>query len=317
MRTISLDQNIVSTLVKSGRGKDPVWTEIHHHIKKGVELGYIICPFSKETIIETAALGDSVLQRDIVDFVADTSRNTCWKEYWRVLGEELLSIARPSMRPYALEVSPWRAEAITHGTALGRTAIASSKTRMRNNVAAFDYPTGRDKWTVDEFHRGIVKERVADLFRQVQRMGHNKPLHCGDTLNLATCEYLLEQKLTPTEAGVICDRIRDRTVETIPVVFFHGLVSAISEYDQHPCRPTRKRYEESDEFDRFRLATALSVSCIVITEVYWCEKLRQHPAVSNCGVQLFSSRDADSILTCLKDMTRKDAMPLLQTTAVC
>src|SRR5437016_1691621 len=99
MKIVSLDQNVVSNLVKNG--SDPFWRDLREQLLSGVKAGKLLCPIPKETIVETMPCSRDV-RIAIRNLHQDLSLGFSFKHFTAIEGEETLALVRrgASTSPY-------------------------------------------------------------------------------------------------------------------------------------------------------------------------------------------------------------------------
>src|SRR2546425_10526971 len=114
MKIISLDQNVVSNLVKSGG--EPFWRDLREQLLAGVKSGKLLCPIPKETIVETIPCSRENRIK-IRNLLQELSLGFSFKPFGAIEGEETLALVRSGVSTFPYERIVWHSvedDALAH-----------------------------------------------------------------------------------------------------------------------------------------------------------------------------------------------------------
>ena len=197
MKIVCLDQCAISGLVKFSE-KDKFWRDLLGLLRSGAKTGCLICPLPLETIVETIPC-NSELRLNIRNLQQELSGGIEFKSYSEIVGEETLSLVRPSFEPIAYKKFVWSR---VEDDALAKRQLEIWNTGKRTAEemnAAFVDPPERKSLSVGEIHREILLEQVRSLYRHVEHLILEKKLDPKNDLSLEICQILLREKITINE----------------------------------------------------------------------------------------------------------------------
>ena len=288
MRIVSLDQNVVSNLVKNGA--DPFWEDLREQLFAGVKAGKVICPIPKETIAETIpCLRD--IRIKIRDLQQELSLGFSFKPFGAIEGEETLALVRPDIATFPYERIFWHSVE-DDALAQARTMeIHAAQEVMRRRLDAFVPSPDTGRLTVKEIRCRVITSRAGSFYRQMERLIAGQPLDPNDDLQLDLCRFLVKHHITKTELEQLRETVVRHKWEAIPLLFFHAALGALLDFG----RVRGRKYQPNDETDLIRIAIALHSSAMMITEKSMAYSVRQ--LQNECGenLQVFAMNEREAI----------------------
>ena len=296
MRIVSLDQNVISSLVKNDQ--DPFWCDLREQLLAGVKAGKLLCPIPKETIAETIPMvRDNRIK--ISDLQQELSLGFSFKPFGAIEGEETLALVRPGVSTFPYERIVWHSvedDALAQAKA---NDIRHGKEFLRRRMDAFVQSPGRDKLTVKEIRSEIIASRAGSLFRQVERLLAGQPLDAADDLQIQVCRFLRSHGVTKAELEQLREKILTHEWEAIPVVFFAAALGALLDHGRSQ-RIQPRRYAANDEGDICRIAIALHCSAMMITENSMACMVRRFEAECGGSFDVFAMSQHEAIKAALE-----------------
>src|ERR1700722_12773562 len=217
MRIISLDQNVISNLVKNDR--DPWWRDLRDKLLDGVKSGNLLCPIPKETIAETVRCSRD-LRIKIRDLHDELSLGFSFKRFGNIESEETLALVRPSCSTIPYERIVWHSIEDEGLMQCKANEILEAQHLMRQRMDAFVAPPDHNGLTIREIRQSVLTSRAGSFFRQVERLMSGHPLDPTDDLQFDLCRFLEARGITKTELAQLRDKILTHEWEAIPIVFY-------------------------------------------------------------------------------------------------
>ncbi|MGA3145335.1 MAG: hypothetical protein ABSF10_20230 [Verrucomicrobiota bacterium] len=262
MRIISLDQNVISYLVKNDH--ESFWQDLREKLLAGVKAGKLLCPIPKETIFETIPCSRDVRIK-IRDLQHELSLGFSFKPFGVIEGEETLALVRPSISTFPYERIVWHSvedDALAQAKA---KEIRDAQGLMRQQMDVFVASPGQDKLTVKEIRSRVIASRAGSFYRQIERLLADQPLDPADDLQFELCRYLVSRCITKAELEQLREKILMHEWEAIPLIFFAAALGALLDHGRAQKMQPRK-YDVNDETDICRIAIALHSSAMIIME---------------------------------------------------
>jgi hypothetical protein len=296
MTTVSLDQNVVSNLVKNGN--DPYWQVLREQLVAGVRAGKLLCPIPKETIFETIPCSRDVRVK-IYGLLQQLSLGLSFKQFSTIKGEETLALVRPGTPTFPFERIVWHSVEDDELATVKAKEIQDAKAVMWRRMQAFVPSAGQDKLSVKELRGEVIASRAGSLFRQVERLIAGQQLDPADDLQFGLCRFLSSRGITRPELEHLRQRILAHEWEAIPVVFFSAALGAILDHG----RIRGRKYQVNDEIDICRLAIALWAADVAITERSMACVVRQFEKEWAERLNVFAANERKAIRECLETAT--------------
>jgi hypothetical protein len=285
---ISLDQNVMSNLVKNGH--EPFWRDLREQLLAGVRSGKLLCPIPKETIAETIPCSRD-LRIKIRDLQNELSLGLSFKTLGVIEGEETLALVRPGVVACPYERIVWRSVENDVLAEAEAKKLRDAQTIMRQRMDAFVPSPNQDKLTVKEIRSEVIAERVGSFLRHIERLVSGQPLDPADDLQLGLCRFLVSRRITMPELEELEEKVLTQQWEAIPVVFFAAALGALLDHG----RIRGRKYQVSDETDIFRVAIALHSSAMMITEKSMAHLVRQFEKEWGESLDVLAINERDAI----------------------
>jgi hypothetical protein len=291
MRIVSLDQNVVSSLVKDGR--DQFWRDLREQLLAGVNAGKLLCPIPKETIAETIPCSRDVRIK-IRDLQHELSLGFSFKPFGVIEGEETLALVRPSISTFPYERIVWHSvedDALAQAKA---KEIRDTQDLMRRRMDAFVALPDQDKLTVKEIRSRVITARAGSFYRQIEHLLADQPLDPADDLQFELCRYLVSRGITKAEMEQLREKILTHVWEVIPLIFFAAAVGALLDHGRTQRIQPRK-YDVNDETDICRIAIALHSADMTIMEKSMAYLARQLEKEYGESLNVFAMNEHEAI----------------------
>lgn len=294
MKIISLDQNVISNLVKQ-KDSDVFWGELAELLTTGVDQEKLLCPIPKETIVETIpCVRENRIK--IRDLQQRLSRGFSFKTFELIEAEKTLALVRPAQNPFPYERIVWHSVENDVLAYKQREVLSKGRQRMVDRMNAFVDPPGRKELSFRVVRDGILLERASSLCHQLEGLINGQPLDESDPLHINLCQYLLDQGITEVELNRLLEKIENLSWDAIPLLFFHAALGSLLEFDMLRGR----KYKVNDEIDRFRLSVGLHASDIVITDASMTHLARRLEVEFGMELGVFAMMEHDAIKTELR-----------------
>lgn len=288
MRIVSLDQNVVSNLVKNG--SDQFWRDLREQLLAGVKAGKLLCPIPKETIAETIPCSHDVRIK-IRDLQHELSLGFSFKAFGMIEGEETLAMVRPNISTSSYERIVWHSVEDDALVQAKSKEIRDNKNLMRRRMDAFVSAPGRDKLTVKEIRSEVITSRAGSFYRQIERLLADQPLNPTDDLQFELCRFLVSRGITKAELEQLREKILTHKWEVIPVVFFAAALGALLDHG----RIRGRKYDVNDETDICRIAIALDSADMLITEKSMAYMVKQFEKEWGENLNVFGINECEAI----------------------
>jgi hypothetical protein len=293
MRIISLDQNVVSNLVKGG--DDPFWRDLREDLLAGVKAGKLLCPIPKETIAETIPCSRDVRIK-IRGLQQELSLGLSFKPFGVIEGQETLALVRSGVDTCPYERIVWHS--------VENDALAQAKTNgmrnaqdlIRRRMDSFAPSPDQNGLPLKETRNRVITERAGSFYRQIERVIAGQPLDPSDDLQLALCRFLISRAVTKAELERLRDRILTHQWEAIPLVFFAAALGALLDHG----RIRGRKYSVNDETDIHRISVALHCSAMMITERSMAYLVKQLEKEVGEPLDVVSMSEREAIKTSLE-----------------
>ncbi len=293
MKIISLDQNVISNLVKNQ--SEPFWGELRKRLIAGVEQRKLLCPIPKETILETIPCSREN-RIEIRDLAEKLSAGFSFKRFGSIEAEETMALIRPGPKPSAYERIRWHSVEDNDLARAHALEFQHGKQAMLERMKAFVEPLGHAKFELKEVHTGIITSRAGDFSRQLDRLKNGLPLDPRDHLSLALCRGLLKRGITKVEMQILQEMVLQRRWDAIPLLTYHAALSSVLEYDMFRGR----KYQVNDEFDKLRISVGLHCSALVITDRAIANIVRRVEKEFKIELEVISLTEYDEIKIALE-----------------
>lgn len=293
MRIISLDQNVVSNLVKNG--DDPFWRDLREQLLAGVKAGKLLCPIPKETIAETIPCSRDVRIR-IRDLQQELSLGFSFKPFGVIEGQETLALVRSGADTFPYERIVWHSvenDALAQAKA---NEMRDARDLMRRRMDPFPHSPDQNGLTVKEFRNRVITERAGSFYRQIERVIAGQPLDPSDDLQFALCRFLISRAVTKAELERLRDRILTHEWEAIRLISFAAALGALLDHG----RIRGRKYSVNDEIDICRISIALHCSAMMITEKSMTYLVRQLGKEVGEPLDVFAVSERETIKTSLE-----------------
>lgn len=288
MKIFSLDQNVISKLVKNGH--EQFWRDLREQLLAGVKVGKLICPIPKETIVETIPCSRDVRVK-IRNLSHELSLGFSFKPFGVIEGEETLALVRPRVATDPYERIIWHSVEDDVLVAARLEEMREAQTLMRRQMDAFVAPPGQDKWTVEEIRSRVIESRAASFYRQIERLLSDQPLDPTDDLQLGLCRFLVSRGITKAELEQLREKILTHKWGAIPLVFFAAALGALLDHG----RIRGRKYQVNDELDIQRVAIALHSDAVMIIENSMSYQVKQFEKEWGENLNVFGIKDRDAI----------------------
>ena len=293
MRIVSLDQNVVSNLVKNGH--EPFWRDLREQLLAGVKAAKLLCPIPKETIAETIPCSREVRIK-IRDLQQELSLGFSFKPFAVIEREETLALVRPGVSTCPYERIVWHSVEDDSLVQTKAKELRDLHDRMRRRIDAFVPSPDDDKLTAKEIRSRVVSSRAMSCFRHIERLIAGQPLDPIDYLEFELGRFLASRGITKTELAQLREKILRHEWEAIPAVFFSAALGAILDHG----RIRGRKYKVNDEWDISRIAVALHCCAMMITERSMACVVKQ--LEKECGERLgvFAMNEREAIKASLE-----------------
>jgi hypothetical protein len=290
MKIFSLDQNVISVLVKSDH--EPFWRDVREQLLAGVKTGKLLCPIPKETIAETIPCSRDVRIK-IRDLSSELSLGFSFKPFGVIEGEETLALVRPGAATDPYERIVWHSVEDDALAAAKSGEMWEAQRLMRQRMDAFVAPPDQKKYTVKEIRCQVIEERAGSFYRQIERLLADQPLDPADDLQFELCRFLISRGIVKAELEQLRGKIMTHEWETIPLIFFAAALGALLDHD----RISGRNYYMNDETDICRIAIALHSADVMITEKSMAYQVKQFEKEWGENLNVFGMNDRDAIKT--------------------
>jgi hypothetical protein len=291
MRIFSLDQNVISYLVKNDH--ESFWRDLREQLLTGVKAGKLLCPIPKETIAETIPCSRDVRIK-ICDLSYKLSLGFSFKPFGVIEGEETLALVRPGVATHPHERIVWHSVENDALAAAKSEEMYEAQRILRQRMDTFVPPPNQDRRTVKEIRCRVLEERSGSFYRQIEHLLAGQLLDPNDDLQLELCRFLVSRGITKAELEQLREKILIRKWEAIPLIFFAAAVGALLDHGRNQRIKPRK-YDVNDELDICRIAIALHSADILIMEKSMAYLVKQFEKEWGENLNVFGINDRDAI----------------------
>jgi len=296
MTLVYLDQCAVSSLLDQPRNAS--WADVRETLLAGIRHRRLLCPYSLEHIVETAAMPRDTVETDML--LRRLSLGQSFRLEHRLIAAQINSILRDDSLPSPQDVlEPNRFRPLSDPSfrelALRRKreldAYNVSKMELQNmmNAAFRDGrgPSPEIRRTILRLQHESYVKRFSSELEGVRKTGQVTPLTSPDRWPSAIISALVrEYGFDMADLGQLESRIEAEGLLFVPFFKVKVVLEAAAKYKQQKIEP-------SDQYDITRVACALPFVDILVTDGGVAAELREARLDTDFATEVFSTKNAE------------------------
>lgn len=296
MTLVYLDQCALSSLLDQPRNAS--WVDVRETLLEGNRRRRLLCPYSLEHIVETAAMPRDAVEVDAL--LRRLSLGQSFRLEYRLVAAQINSILRDDTLPSPQDVlepnrfrplsdSSFRELALRQKRDLDAYNVSKMELQNMMNAAFRDGrgPTPEIRRVILRLQHESYIKRFSSELEGVRRTGRVAPLASPDRWPSAIISTLVrEYGFGMDDLGQLKSRVDAEGLLFVPFFKVKIILEAAAKYKQQNIQP-------ADQYDITRVACALPFVDILVTDGGVAAELREAGLDADFATEVFSTRNAE------------------------